>query len=428
MKKFPFRNASAVAALTLILSLLTSHVSAGARPTNGTGPGGPAEHTPYTTETKLLVGDGGLGDYYGYSVACERDTIVVGAPNASGLGYLSGSAYVFAREGSGWSLRQKLNASDAAPYGFFGTSVAVSGDTIVVGAYGDQNAGIYSGAAYVFVRDGESWTQRQKLVGSESSTADSFGLSVDVEGDTAVVGAFGDSGAGYAGGSAYVFKRDAGGVWTQRQKLNAGDATADSNFGISVGLSGGSIVVGAYGDSASGFYSGAAYVFVERPAGWAEQQKLTARDSAESLQLGYRVAVSGDTVVACAPGDARGKHTMGGAYVFERKGGAWKERKKLSARNARNFGGFATSIAIDGDTIAVGNSDDDEADYWAGSVYVYKRKGGAGWVEQRKLLSTDITHDDSFGIAVAVGDGLLTVGAFGKDLSAIDSGAAYAYQ
>lgn len=419
MKKFPLRNLSAVTALTLILSLLTSHASAYAGGHNGP--------TPYATETKLLVGDGGLGDYYGYAVACERDTIVVGAPNASGLGYLSGSAYVFARDGNGWSLRQKLNASDAAPYGFFGTSVAVSGDTIIVGAYGDQNADIYSGAAYVFVRDGESWVQQQKLVGSENSVADSFGLSVDVEGDTAVVGAFGDSGADYTGGSAYVFRRD-GGVWTQRQKLNAGDATTDSNFGISVGLSGGSIVVGAYGDSASGFYSGAAYVFVEGAAGWTQQQKLKARDSAESLQLGYRVAISGDTVVACAPGDARGKHTLGGAYVFERKGGAWKEQKKLRAKNERKFGSFAASIAIDGDTIVVGNPDDDEADYWAGSAYVYKRKGATGWVEQRKLLSSDIARDDSFGIAVAVGDGLIAVGAFGKDLAAADSGAAYAYQ
>ncbi len=186
-----------------------------------------------------------------------------------------------------------------------------------------------------------------------------------------MAGAFGDSDAGYDVGSAYVFTRNEG-VWAQRQKLRASDAAPDSNFGISVGLSGGSIVVGAFGDSASGYYSGAAYVFVKGPAGWTEQQKLTARDSAESLQFGYRVAISGNTVVVSAPGDARGTHTVGGAYVFERK--------------------------------------------------------GATWAEQQKIISGDIARDDNFGIAVAVYDGLLAVGAFGKDSAAVDSGAAYVYE
>lgn len=428
MKKPRFQHLSFITALTLTLILVTSPALANSGSTNGISLTSSAESSSYTSETKLVVDDGAIGDYYGRAIASEHDTVVVGAPNASGLGYLSGAAYVFVRQGTGWSLQQKLTASDAAPYGFFGTSVAVSGDTIVVGAYGDRNAGDYSGAAYVFVRDGETWTEQQKLVGSENSTNDSFGLSVSVEGETVVVGAFGDTDTSFwAVGSAYVFTRDDG-VWTQRQKLRASDAAPDSNFGISVGLSGDSLVVGAFGNSAFGYYSGAAYVFVKGQGGWTEQQKLTARDSAASLQFGYRVAISGDTVVVCAPGEARGTHTQGGAYVFERKGTTWAEQKKLFAKNARNFGGFGISIAIHGDTIAVGNPDDDEAAYYGGSVYVYQRNGVAGWSEQQKIISSDIARDDNFGIAVAVRDGVLAVGAFGKDEAAIDSGAAYVYQ
>jgi hypothetical protein len=418
---------SLIAALTVILALVASPAFAITASSGSSGLNMYADSSSYTAETRLGVSDGAIGDYYGYSIASEHDTIVVGAPYASSLGYLSGSAYVFVRHETGWTLQQKLTASDGAPYGFFGTSVAISGDTIVVGAYGDQNAGNYSGAAYVFVRDGASWTQQQKLVGSENSWSDSFGLSVSLEGDTIVVGAFGDTDTDFGVGSAYVFTRS-NGLWTQQQKLRASDAAPDNNFGISVGLSGNRIVVGAFGNSASGYYSGAAYVFVKGAAGWTEQQKLTARDSAEGLQFGYRVAISGSTVVVCAPGDARGTHAMGGVYVFEHKNATWAEQKKLFAKNARNFSGFGLSIAIHGDTIAVGNPEDGEAAYYGGSVYIYKRNGVAGWSEQRKIISSDTAQEDYFGIAVAVGEGVIAVGAHGKDGAAMDSGAAYVYQ
>jgi hypothetical protein len=418
---------SFIAALTLILVLVASPVFAKTGLINGSSPGNYAESSTYTAESKLGVSDAALGDYYGYSIASDQDTVVVGAPYAGGLGYLSGSAYVFVRSRTGWTLQQKLTAGDGAPYGFFGASVSISGDTLVVGAYGDGNAGNYSGAAYVFVREGATWTQQQKLVGSDNSTNDSFGLSVGVEGDTVVVGAFGDTDTEYGVGSAYVFTRSDS-LWTQQQKLRASDAAPDNNFGISVGLSGNSIVVGAYGNSAYGYYSGAAYVFSKGPSGWTEQQKLTARDSAEGLSFGYRVAISGNTVVVCAPGDARGTHPMGGVYVFEHKNGSWAEQKKLFARNARNFAGFGMSIAIHGDTIAVGNPEDSEAAIYGGSVYVYRRNGVAGWSEQQKIISGDNAREDLFGIAVAVGDGDIAVGAPGKDEAAMDSGAAYVYQ
>ena len=210
-----------------------------------------------------------------------------------------------------WSEQQKLTASDAAPNDDFGTSVALSGDTAVVGAPFDDDAGSASGSAYVFVRSGTRWSQQQKLTASDAAPNDDFGLAVAVSGDTAVVGAIGDDDAGRVSGAAYVFVRS-GTRWSQQQKLTASDAASNDLFGISVAVSGDTAVVGARGDDdAGGVNSGAAYVFVRSGTRWSEQQKLTASDAAAGIRFGNSVAVSGDTAVVGAFEDDS-------AYVFVR--------------------------------------------------------------------------------------------------------------
>ena len=141
----------------------------------------PSSNAPSPVETKLTAPDAELDDQFGRAVAVQGNVAVVGAPNDQAAGYGTGAAYVFEKTTSGWQLQQKLTALDGSSYSFFGTSVAVDGDRIVVGAYGDQNAGIYAGAAYVFVRAGSQWTAEQKLTGSENSVADSFGISVAIQ-------------------------------------------------------------------------------------------------------------------------------------------------------------------------------------------------------------------------------------------------------
>ena len=209
-----------------------------------------------------------------------------------------------------WSEQQKLTASDAAWNDDFGTSVALSGDTAVVGAPFDDDAGSASGSAYVFVRSGTRWSQQQKLTASDAAPNDDFGLAVALSGDTAVVGAIGDDDAGRDSGAAYVFVRS-GTRWSQQQKLTASDAASNDLFGISVAVSGDTAVVGAYADDDAGGDSGAAYVFVRSGTRWSEQQKLTASDAAAGIRFGNSVAVSGDTAVV-------GAYADDSAYVFVR--------------------------------------------------------------------------------------------------------------
>ncbi len=270
----------------------------------------------WSQQQKLLASDAAAGDAFGESVAISGETVVVGAQFDDDVaGDNQGSAYVFARSDGVWSQQQKLLASDARCCGeAFGESVAISGETVVVGSGG----GGVGGSAYVFARSSGVWSQQQKLRASDAAVADSFGASVAISGETVVVGAIGDDGAaGRDQGSAYVFARS-GGVWTQQQKLEASDAAANDLFGLSVAISGETVVVGAPFDAgAAGNSQGSAYVFARSGGVWSQQQKLEASDAALGDQFGFSVAVSGGTVVVGAHDDSGAAGRLqGSAYVF----------------------------------------------------------------------------------------------------------------
>jgi hypothetical protein len=385
-------------------------------------------NAPSSIETKLTAPDAGYGDEFGRAVAVQGNVAVVGAPNDQAAGYGTGAAYVFEKTTSGWQLQQKLTAPDSSSYSFFGTSVAIDGDRIVVGAYGDQNAGNYAGAAYVFVYAGSQWTPEQKLTGSENSAFDSFGISVAIQGDRIICGAFGNSDFNQSEvGSAYVFQR-IDGLWLQQQELTASDAASLARFGLSVAMSEDTIVVGADGDSELGFFSGAIYVFSLDGSIWIQQQKLHAQDARESASFGYHLAISGDTIVAGAPGDEVGNHTRGAAYVFSRRSHGWLQDRKLVAKDSDVFDGYGLRVAVSGDTIAVGSTFDHDAALYGGAAYVYTRNGQSGWSLHEKLFASDAARDDAFGCAVAASNNTVVVGAFGKSDIAFYAGAAYVYE
>jgi len=214
----------------------------------------------WVQEQKLLAADGAPGDLFGVSVALFGDRIVVGAQLDDDNGYNSGSAYMFRWDGSQWVQEAKLLPTDGAAYDEFGLSVAVSGDRIVVGAIYDDDNGTNSGSAYVFRWDGSQWVQEQKLLAADGAAGDFFGRSVALFGDRIVVGAQLDDDNGTDSGSAYMFRWD-GSQWVQEAKLLPTDGAAVDEFGVSVALSGDRIVVGAYGDDDNGPNSGSAYVF-----------------------------------------------------------------------------------------------------------------------------------------------------------------------
>ncbi len=381
--------------------------------------------TVWALQAKLTAADAAADDNFGYSVALAGDTAVVGAYLDDDAGSDSGSAYVFARSGTSWAQQAKLTAADAAADDRFGVSVSTSGDTAVVGAYWDDDAGSDSGSAYVFARSGTNWTQQAKLTAADAAAGDSFGVSVSLSGETAVVGAVFDDDAGASSGSAYVFVRS-GTNWTQQAKLTAADAAAGDSFGYSVSLAGDSAVVGAYWDDDTALNSGSAYVFVRSGTSWTQQAKLNAADAATDDRFGISVSLSGDSALVGAFMDDDGGEVSGSAYVFVRSGTNWSQQAKLIAADDAGYDYFGCSVSLSGDTALVGAHYDDDWGTNCGSAYVFERSG-TSWAQQAKLTAADAAAEDLFGNSVSISGDTAVVGAAGDDDAGSFSGSAYVF-
>ena len=315
----------------------------------------PATAAPHTTllstllwsqQAKLIPTDAAEDDNAGFSVALDGDTAVIGAPYHD----KRGAVYVFVRSGTTWTQQAKLTASDGASYDAFGIAVAISGDTVVIGATGDDDNGSSSGSAYVFVRNGTTWTQTAKLTASDGTESDYFGRAVAIVGDTVLIGATDDTHSNITrAGSAYVFVRS-GPTWSQQAKLTASDPGAYDRFGYAVALDGDTALVGAHQDNDSGADSGSAYVFVRSGTTWSQQAKLTASDAATGDFFGHAVALSGDTALIGAYRADSGGTDRGVAYVFVRNGTTWSQQTKLTAGDAADKDQFGTAVALSGTT------------------------------------------------------------------------------
>lgn len=310
----------------------------------------------FTERAKLLANDGATSDQFGYALAISGETAVVGAPfDDTAPNVNQGAAYVFVFSGGNWIQQAKLTANDGATSDEFGFAVAISGDTIVVGAHEDDiGTNSNQGSAYVFVRAGGVWTQQQKLTASDGAASDDFGFAVATSGETVVVGARTDDiGAETNQGSAYVFVRS-GGAWAQQQRLIANDGRLGDRFGSSVGLSSETAIIGAPFDDLGAADQGSAYVFVRSGTSWTQQAKLTADDGAASDLFGNSVAISGETAVAGARFDDVNATNQGSAYVYGRGGSVWSQQQKLTASDGAVTDQFGHSAAISGNTLLAG--------------------------------------------------------------------------
>ena len=375
-------------------------------------------------QAKLTASDAAAKDGFGGSVAVSGNTVVVGAPLDSEGGWDSGSAYVFVRSGGSWNQQAKLTASDPAIGDRFGWAVAVNGDTAVVGApyKGTHND---TGSAYVFVRSGESWSQEAKLTASGSNRERWFGYSIAISGDTAVIGAPFDNGGFSYSGAAYVFVRSEG-SWSEQSKLTASDTTIDDHLGWSVAISGDTAVVGAPYDDDNGDESGSAYIFVRNETSWSQQAKLTASDAVTDDYFGSSVAVSSDTAVIGALWSDNNGIDSGSAYVFVRSGMSWSEQAKLIASDSGANDWFGFPVAISGDTAVISAPRDDDNGTDSGSAYIFVRSGEI-WSQEAKLTANDAAAEDFFGGSVVVSGDTIVVGVSGNDAGGANSGAAYVF-
>jgi len=380
-------------------------------------------------EVKLLADDGAQGDFFGFSVALSGDTALIGAFNDDDdvMGVDAGSAYVFTRSGNIWRQQAKLTAIDGSANDTFGGNVALSGDTAVIGAIRDDDKGDNSGSAYVFTRSGSVWSQQAKVIATDTAEGDAFGQSIALSGDTVVIGAPHDDDKGDDSGSVYVFTRS-GTVWSQEAKLTAADGAEGDVFGISIALSGDTIVVGADLNDEQAPNAGAAYIFTRSGSSWRQQAKLTAADGAETDIFGVRVALSGDTALISArrdDDDVMGVDA-GSAYIFTRTGTTWRQQAKLTAPDGAADDRFGRSVALAGDAAVISAMFQDDKGDNSGSAYVFTRSGNI-WSHQAKLTAADGAADDVFGWSVAISGETTVIGAARNDDKGDESGSAYIF-
>ena len=459
----------------------------------------PAAATPDTQQAYLKASNTEAEDLFGNSVSLSGDTLVVGAEgedsNASGVSGDeadnsaggSGAAYVFTRSGTTWSQQAYLKASNTEAGDLFGYAVSLSGDTLVVGAWGESsnasgvngngadNSAYYSGAAYVFTRSGTTWSQQAYLKASNTGAGDGFGVAVSLSGDTLVVGAEGedsnatgvnenqaDNSAGTSG-AAYVFTRS-GTTWSQQAYLKASNTGVNDEFGSDVSLSDDTLVVGAHGEDSkatgvnggneaddSAASSGAAYVFIRSGTTWSQQAYLKASNTETDDNFGA-VSLSGDTLVVGALFEdsiATGVNgnqadnsasQSGAAYVFTRSGTTWSQQAYLKASNTWNGAYFGNDVSVSGDTLVVGAYAEDYSftAHYSGAAYVFSRSGTT-WSQQAYLKASNTGAGDCFGNAVSLSGDTLVVGAYEEDSNtsgvngdgannlAENSGAAYVF-
>ena len=297
----------------------------------------------------------------GSRVAISGDTALVGNSTSNT------PVYVFVRDGALWVEQAQL-----APEGlqsFSLRAVALDGDTALI-----TNGAFVDNVVYVFVREGNTWTQQAKLVASDAESVDSFGSSVALSGDIALIGARGEDDLGEDAGAAYVFVRD-GDTWSQQAKLLAKDGTPGSKFGEAVALDGEVALIGAPGGGIAGgtFASliGAAYIFEREGDSWPERAKLRAADVGDDDSFGRAVALDGETALIGSLADDFG-NGAGAMHQFQRVGTNWIEQRKFTASNASATASFGRSLALSGTTALVGAPFEDTEAKNAGAVYFYE--------------------------------------------------------
>ena len=360
---------------------------------------------------------------FGWSSAITDSWCFVGAQGDDAIAYNAGAVYAYEWVASTWVLRQRLLADDGAERDLFGGAVAADGDWLVVGAPSNHAPLYRSGSAYVFQNQGGNWVQDQKLVASDPQPKDEFGYAVAMDGDRVIIGArYGDAPGAPDSGAAYVFERGARG-FKQVAKVVASDAAPIDYFGRTVALDGDLAVVGAFGNDDHGTGTGAAYVY-RASAGWAEEQKLMAKDAANLDYFGFSVAVDDEVIGVGAPGWDGNLTDQGVVYVF-RGNGTWVQDQHVPGVHPE--GEFGYALAMDGDEMVASAVNGSGHALESGDAVTLVDDGNAFALTGRLVAHAGDTGD-RYGHSVALRSGRVLIGADANDDAGALAGAGYAYE
>ncbi|MBN1983319.1 MAG: FG-GAP repeat protein, partial [Chitinivibrionales bacterium] len=372
-------------------------------------------------------------DNFGYSVSISNNYAIVGSPLEDGISsnnyYISGAAYIFERDISGnWLQKAILHASDTQQYDSFGYSVSISNNYAIIGApWEDGGVGDpfdSAGAAYIFERDiSGNWLQKAILHASDMQSSDHFGYSVSISGDYVIVGAPGeDGGAGnpkVAVGAVYIFERNIAGNWLQKSSFHPSNFIQWTEFGSTVSISNNFAIIGTTENEA--------YVFERNSSEiWFQKSVLHSSDLQSGDAFGSAVGVFESLIIVGAPKeDGESDDTFydsGAAYIFERNGmGVWEEKAILHPSSSQQGFHFGQSVSITSSSALIGAN---------GKVFHFTYN--TMWEEFDTYIASDIQTGDQFGFSVAIDMNRVIIGAYAEDGGtgnpAVDAGAAYIFE
>jgi len=375
-------------------------------------------------ETKITACDAAASDYFGHSTDVYEEWAVVGATRDDFYGNDSGSAHVYKLGVNGWELSQKLIPSIGEATDYFGRTVAIYDNTILVSATRNSLIGYQTGAVFVFEFNGEYWEETQVLAPSDLIANEHFGIALDLNGNNLVVGAYDDDN-GNASGSVRVYEKVSG-TWQLSTKIISSDGSSGDRFGSSVAISeDGIIVVGAGYDDDTAGNSGSAYIYNKSGSDWNEQ-KIVAFDANYNDYFGYDVAIDSNIVIVGAYYDTDTYSRQGSVYFFTEVGGVWQEDGKIYAPNPNSNDNFGISVDIDYEYIIVGASESDSLFSNAGITYIYGMDD-SNWQHINTIVASDGDYGDKFGYSVGISDYRAIVSSIHNDAVDTNSGAAYIY-
>ena len=442
-------------------------------------------------EAFIKASNPNIGDLFGSTAALSGDTLVVGAwgesSNATGVGgnqldesaSRSGAVYVFRNTNGVWAQEAYIKASNTGENDGFGRVLALDGDTLVVGAFSEEsnatgvdgnqgdNSLFRAGAAYVFRRNGTTWTQEAYLKASNTESNDVFASAIDIEGDTIAIGASGESSnatgidgnqannSKAASGAVYMFTRS-NGVWTQEAYIKASNTEGQTSFGLAVALEGDRLAVGSprersnstgidAAQNTDGSSNGAVYVFARTNGVWEEKTYIKASTTDFGDRFGSTLAWSGDLLAVSAPQEDSNATGVGGdqadnsvensgaVYLFRETNGVWEQEAFVKASNTDEGDLFGTTLTVWGDYLVVGSLNEssnatglngDQANNsrdFSGATYIFKRSGDV-WAQTAYLKAPTSSTSMFFGSALSMDAGLLAIGAYGErsDATGVD--------
>jgi len=360
---------------------------------------------------KLIASDGTPHDYFGTSVAVDGDFMIIGAPLNEENGYDAGAVYIYEYDGETWNEVQQILGQEFAQ---LGGAVDIEGNVAVIGAIGDD---WLRGGVYIYRYDGSTWNQEQLL--TDDIVNNAFGNAVSLVGDKLLIGAEDDNTNGQFAGAAYIYHY-IGTTWVEKQKLIGSDTESSDGFGRSVAVDDDVLIIGAdYNDGAVN-RSGSAYIYRYNGASWTEEQKLIASNGEQGDYFGSAVAIENNEVVIGAPQTSNGG--KGIVYIFKDQGETWEEIQIIETESSFAYFGYA--LARRGNSMIIGACKDEGH----GTAYLY-RTSDQEWIEEEKYVASDAAYDDKFGSSVAIDDNVVLIGAPDENnQNGEEAGSAYVFE